>query len=148
MLVRLSGHVPAALVERGGDRRLPDRPTGSVDTEGALALRAALADLSVADRTVLVLRYLCDLSAAEVARDLGLTEGAVRTRTSGRQRACVRCWATTSSSRRRETTMTRDLGDWLADEADRAPSLDPATVSSGLELGRRAWPGGAGVRRG
>jgi RNA polymerase sigma factor (sigma-70 family) len=62
--------------------RLPERPAGSVDTEGVLSLRAALAGLSGPDRTVLVLRYLCDLTPAEVAHDLGITEGAVRTRAS------------------------------------------------------------------
>lgn len=63
--------------------RVPDVPADDRgDTEGALALRAALAGLSASDRTVLVLRYLCDLTPAEVAHDLGITEGAVRTRAS------------------------------------------------------------------
>jgi len=47
-----------------------------------LPLMEALATLSPADRTVLVLRYFHDLPAVEVARELGVSEGACRTRTS------------------------------------------------------------------
>ena len=55
-------------------------PTGSSDDR--LALQAVLAELSPADRTVLVLRYLDDLSVAETAARMGVTPGAVRTRSS------------------------------------------------------------------
>src|SRR5262245_41589896 len=41
-------------------------------------LRAALAELGERDREVIVLRYLEDLSIADIAAMLGLTEGAVK----------------------------------------------------------------------
>lgn len=59
------------------DRAVPD-PTGLSDVR--LELVAALAGLAPADRAVLVLRYLDDLSVDEVARQLGTSSGAVRTR--------------------------------------------------------------------
>ena len=43
-------------------------------------LLAALATLPAHDRALLVLRYWEDRSVADTARDLGLTETAVRTR--------------------------------------------------------------------
>ncbi len=45
-----------------------------------LALRALLAELPPADRVVLVLRYLEDLSVDEVADRMGASPGAVRNR--------------------------------------------------------------------
>jgi len=63
--------------------RLPDLPAGEFDsTRGDLALdvRRALAALPVAQRAVLVLRYLDDLSEAETARLLGISPGTVKSR--------------------------------------------------------------------
>lgn len=61
---------------------LPDTPvddaTGSSDTR--LALTAALAGLAPADRAVLVLRYLEDLSVEDTADRMGVSAGAVRSR--------------------------------------------------------------------
>jgi len=61
---------------------LPDSPvedgTGAADVR--LALHDALAELPPADRAVLVLRYLEDLSVEEVAGRMGLSPGAVRNR--------------------------------------------------------------------
>jgi RNA polymerase sigma-70 factor (sigma-E family) len=61
---------------------LPDQSVA--DTTSAsdvrLALRDALAELSPADRVVLVLRYLDDLSVEEVAARMGTSAGAVRSR--------------------------------------------------------------------
>jgi RNA polymerase sigma-70 factor (sigma-E family) len=61
---------------------LPDQPvadqTGLSDVR--FALRDALAELSPADRVVLVLRYLDDLSVDEVADRMGTSPGAVRSR--------------------------------------------------------------------
>jgi RNA polymerase sigma-70 factor (ECF subfamily) len=50
-------------------------------TEESLSLRAALARLPVADRTVLVLRYYLDLPFDEVAATLGVSSAAARVRT-------------------------------------------------------------------
>ena len=73
---RSSGEVPYAdLPERG-----TADPTRTSDDR--LALQAALAELSPPDRTVLVLRYLDDLSVAETAQRMGVSVGAVRTRSS------------------------------------------------------------------
>ncbi len=48
----------------------------------SIVLQRALAGLEPKDRAVLVLRYFADQSVAEVARHLGVSEGAVRTRAS------------------------------------------------------------------
>ena len=52
------------------------------DLSNSLALRTAMAGLRREDRAVLVLRYYLDLSVEQTAKDLNLSEGAVRTRTS------------------------------------------------------------------
>lgn len=76
---------------------LPDRlgPWGApspTEPEERMALLAALAELAPADRAVLVLRYLEELSVEETADRVGCTAGAVRTRCSralGRLRVVV-----------------------------------------------------------
>ena len=73
---RSSGERPYADLPEQAE---PD-PTGSSDDR--MAVRAALAELSPPDRTVLVLRYLDDLSVAETAERMGVSAGAVRTRSS------------------------------------------------------------------
>jgi len=61
--------------------RLPE--TGVVtDQASHIALRTAIAGMAPRDRAVLVLRYYADRTVAETAADLGMTESAVRTRTS------------------------------------------------------------------
>lgn len=71
---RSSGETP---VEQLGDSR---SSMPSPDSDTRLDLLAALAELSPADRTVVVLRYWEDLSVAETARLLDLTESACRAR--------------------------------------------------------------------
>ena len=63
---------------------LPDSPVAdhTALSDVRLELRDALAELSPADRVVLVLRYLEDLSVDEVADRMGTSAGAVRTRSS------------------------------------------------------------------
>jgi RNA polymerase sigma-70 factor (ECF subfamily) len=51
-----------------------------IRAEARLRVQAALEQLSPRDREVLVLLYMEDLSAVEIAGILGMTEGAVRTR--------------------------------------------------------------------
>ena len=53
-------------------------PMAGIDL--GMSLRTALGTLSPTDRAVLVLRYLEDLSIAETASRLGLSEGAVKNR--------------------------------------------------------------------
>ncbi len=48
------------------------------DTEAAVVLHAALARLTRGQRAVLVLRYVADLSVADTAATLGVTEGTVK----------------------------------------------------------------------
>lgn len=57
-----------------------DRTSTDRDPTDRLALMAALADLSVTDRAVVVLRFWGDRSVAQTAHDLGLTEAAVKNR--------------------------------------------------------------------
>lgn len=59
-----------------------DRAVEGPDTARRLDLLAALAELSPADRTVLVLRYVEDLSVAQTAHLLGVTEPTLRARSS------------------------------------------------------------------
>lgn len=58
----------------------PESSAPAEDPTTRLDLLAALATLPPHDRAVLVLRYWEDRSVADTARDLGLTETAVRTR--------------------------------------------------------------------
>jgi RNA polymerase sigma-70 factor (sigma-E family) len=71
---RSSGELPY------GD--LPDSPVADPTdaSDVRLALRDALAELAPADRVVLVLRYLDDLSVDEAAGRMGVSPGAVRNR--------------------------------------------------------------------
>ena len=57
-----------------------DAPTTDHDPTDRLALMTALAQLSVTDRAVVVLRFWEDRSVAQTARDLDLTEAAVKNR--------------------------------------------------------------------
>ncbi|WP_243059947.1 SigE family RNA polymerase sigma factor [Nocardioides sp. SR21] len=72
--LRRSSEVPADAVLAGEHAAPEDDPTTRLD------LLAALAALPPHDRAVLVLRYWEDRSVAETARDLGMTETTVRTR--------------------------------------------------------------------
>jgi RNA polymerase sigma-70 factor (sigma-E family) len=62
--------------------RLPESSTPPDDHALRLALMAALGELPRADRVVLVMRYLLDLDVATVARQLGVSQNAVRSRSS------------------------------------------------------------------
>ena len=57
-----------------------DSATTDQDPTDRLALMSALRQLSVTDRAVVVLRFWEDRSVAQTARDLGLTEAAVKNR--------------------------------------------------------------------
>ena len=61
---------------------LPEHPGAEVDPAARLDLLDALGTLSPRDRALLVLRYWDDRSVADTAHDLGITEAAVRTRSS------------------------------------------------------------------
>jgi RNA polymerase sigma-70 factor (sigma-E family) len=70
---RWHGEVPTeGLPDSSSD---PDHVTG-------LAVRQALASMSLAHREVLVLRYFADLSETQTAQALGLPVGTVKSRTS------------------------------------------------------------------
>src|SRR4051812_42612223 len=69
---------------RWGSRvRYGDLPEAVTDDESAqatdrLAVREALAELPARQRTVLVLRYYCDLSEREIADEMGCRPGTVK----------------------------------------------------------------------
>jgi DNA-directed RNA polymerase specialized sigma24 family protein len=58
----------------------PDQPGRDPDPALRVTLLTGLAKLRAANRAVLVLRYWEDMSVAETAAELHLTEGAVRNR--------------------------------------------------------------------
>ncbi|HET6168311.1 MAG TPA: SigE family RNA polymerase sigma factor [Marmoricola sp.] len=60
---------------------VPDAPGPAADASSRLDLLAALGSLSADDRAVLVLRYWEDLSVADSARLLGVSDAACRQRT-------------------------------------------------------------------
>ncbi len=51
------------------------------DASATIALQQAVADLDETDKTILVLRFYADLSVADTAADLRISENAVRSRT-------------------------------------------------------------------
>ncbi|MEU5562947.1 SigE family RNA polymerase sigma factor [Micromonospora musae] len=60
---------------------VPDQPASVCGTEGAadrLTILALLAELPPRRRAVLVLRYFCDLSVEETAREMGCSVGTVK----------------------------------------------------------------------
>lgn len=61
----------------------PDRPAPAPThgVEERALLRAALAQVPARQQAVLVLRFLCDQSVADVARMLGCSEGTVKSQT-------------------------------------------------------------------
>jgi RNA polymerase sigma-70 factor (ECF subfamily) len=69
-----------ALAERRARRRVAERAGGSADppSEDRLEITRALAALPRRQREVAVLRYVLDLSTAEVAAALGVGEGTVK----------------------------------------------------------------------
>ncbi len=74
----------------------PVQPHGVEDRE---LLRVALARLPRRQRAVLVLRYLCDLSVAEVAEILGCSPGTIKSQTSHGLAALRRQLAGTTAGR-------------------------------------------------
>jgi RNA polymerase sigma-70 factor (sigma-E family) len=90
----VDAYVHRTLVRKYADERrmrwarvlLTDRmPEGAHDdhaVEERDSLRLALAQLTAAQRTVLVLRFFCDLPVGEVARILRCSEGNVKSHTS------------------------------------------------------------------
>lgn len=76
----ISGRRKRSSTERPTDT-VPDGP-GETDDSVRLDLLRALATLPMLDRTIVVLRYFEDMSPPDIASHLGLTSGAVRTRTS------------------------------------------------------------------
>lgn len=71
---RSSAEVPSESVDAGA--------AAEVDADLRHDLLTALRELPVLDRTVVVLRYLEDLTVTETAQPTGLTESAVRSRCS------------------------------------------------------------------
>lgn len=70
---RWHGELPTA--------ELPDGPVEGADPTTGLAVRRALAAMSVQHREVLVLRYYADLSERETSEALGVPPGTVKSRT-------------------------------------------------------------------
>ncbi|MBM7788365.1 SigE family RNA polymerase sigma factor [Tenggerimyces flavus] len=61
---------------------VPEKMANEGDQTLRMALQSALSELSPQDRAVLVLRFFEDRSVEQVARDLGTSSNAVRSRTS------------------------------------------------------------------
>jgi RNA polymerase sigma-70 factor (sigma-E family) len=95
----VDGYVHRTLVRKYADERrmrwarvlltdrIPERPDGRDGPDGVRveerdSLRLALAQLTTSQRTVLVLRFFCDLPVGEVARILRCSDGNVKSHTS------------------------------------------------------------------
>jgi RNA polymerase sigma-70 factor (ECF subfamily) len=76
--VRLSVRAAAKRRREGLGAAVPDG--GSIDPTRDVDLTAAIAGLPEADRTVIVLHYLCDLPIEEVAEIVGTSPGTARVR--------------------------------------------------------------------
>jgi RNA polymerase sigma-70 factor (sigma-E family) len=61
--------------------RLPDHPAADADLTTGIAVRRALAAMSLDHREVLVLRYYADLSESDTADALDIPPGTVKSRT-------------------------------------------------------------------
>jgi RNA polymerase sigma-70 factor (sigma-E family) len=60
---------------------VPDRPARLADPDGSLDLRNAVACLPARQRAVVVLRFYCDLTIEETARELRCSHGTVKSQT-------------------------------------------------------------------
>ncbi|MBW8481749.1 SigE family RNA polymerase sigma factor [Actinomadura parmotrematis] len=79
-------------------RQPPDAAGRAADPDAALDLRAALAALGPRQRAVVVLRFYCDLSVEQTARELGCTPGTVKSQSS-RALAALRARLTAADDR-------------------------------------------------
>lgn len=71
-----------AKVVRAFVTSVPGRPPGPELGPDQVAVVRALSELDADHRQVVVLRYLADLGTAEIARELGVPEGTVKSRLS------------------------------------------------------------------
>jgi RNA polymerase sigma factor (sigma-70 family) len=62
-------------------KALPDAAVAADDQDGALDMRAALAQLPPRQRATLVLRFYCDLTVEQAAELLGCSAGTVKSQT-------------------------------------------------------------------
>jgi RNA polymerase sigma factor (sigma-70 family) len=79
-----SSHLRRRVLARRADRRLAgDAPTEHIDPDAtdAVAVREAMAALSLPQREAVVLRFVIGLTAVEAGRVLSIEPGAVRART-------------------------------------------------------------------
>jgi RNA polymerase sigma-70 factor (sigma-E family) len=60
---------------------VPERPARLADPDGSLDLRNAVGGLPARQRAVVVLRFYCDLTIEETARELGCSQGTVKSQT-------------------------------------------------------------------
>jgi RNA polymerase sigma-70 factor (ECF subfamily) len=67
-----------AMAERRARRRIPESSGGAAPSEEHVDVTRALETLPRRQREVAVLRYLLEMSTAEVAATLGITEGTVK----------------------------------------------------------------------
>jgi RNA polymerase sigma-70 factor (ECF subfamily) len=114
------GHIdaPEVWVRRVAQRLAIDAGrVAEPDPLAATALDSALMRLPIQQRQVLVLSYLADLPADEIAGDCGLTPGAVRIRLAAARRRL----ASPTSGRRQPAMITRSSS---------PPAADPTSAST------------------
>jgi RNA polymerase sigma factor (sigma-70 family) len=85
----------------------PEGSTATTGLEEREVLRAALSKLTPSQQAVLVLRFLCDQSVADVAKHLGYSEGAVKSQTHHALNAMRKNLGSYQSTQGRTTVLTR-----------------------------------------
>ena len=101
------------VVDRNMPKPAPDMPSaeqGAIAQLERSAVVTALRSLPARQREALVLRYYGDLSEAQIAATMGISQGAVKSHTARAMSALRACWSETYDSYDKTKTNDKSLG--------------------------------------